>query len=1266
SAASPSVTLDAIAVIVINSSGVAADLRSSTNLSGIGITYNSSAGIRLNTTEQDQTVVLPQRIVDFVNHSNSPLRDELLLRLHTEQLDVFDTNVDGVIKVSELEALSGKTAFSPLYTTTTSRQTAIDVRNLVTALDSNKNGVLEVSEAAAFLSAENAHLATDADRFASGILTDARYFLISRAIDANSSEGSPYAVIEAHGDISLNGYQFAAADLRVSADGNTFRAFIGININLGPFGYVKAFGSLSASADGVAGMLLADISLGKSASGLQIGGTIIVQMNTSTSAATIDSYTISNKTGTVDTRLTQITLEPSKTLVKLGGYFTFGGSFTLRGETSFEVDSGNSTNCTFQFSTSLGLGNFGSFNVSGAARYADGVFAGCISLGVNAITRPLRIDGTFVLQINSGNTPKSFNTSDGSTTTTWIIPANTYQVLISASMKMYGFSVSGNISLGVVDGHFKILINNIDLDFFKIITVKITGHITDSDWKITGLAKWGIKFGPLAMDASMSITIGGTWGGSVYASATLSGKVSASVKIAGVRYSRTLADISANVSFSISTSDVRASASLRVKILGIVIKGSVSWSMQISTTTVAEPTLYSLDGDTLYLNMGSRAAQRGTSFADEQNESFSVLSYDPNSDSTADESLLYITAFGYTKTVSRSAVRHIVVTDAGDGDDYLMVDSDIDADVSVHAGTGDDVIYAYSSASSGTGNSLWGGSGHDVLRGGSGNDKIYGESGDDDLGGGAGADILDAGDGNNIVYGDDDLKDATLSNGSSNNIFSVVEASDDGNDTITVGNGQNIIFGGAGDDLISVSDAASSWNPSRETPVIRRDIAGQTIWLPQLSNSEGSPVSTGGSLTVNGSAAAGTLFFQDGLWKYTFSQSETNTETLSLFLSAPTATPLTLIVQTTLADTAVFTGSGSDSVTWTGSGSSGKLFVSGAAGTDKLRMQNNYSGLTIIPGQQTITVGAQQLSFNTSVEEVELVDAATTTVLATTSASSMQFDSVNFSVQATGVADLRNAVINIASGKFTLTSAGVLGVLQTSVQSLEVSNSGTGSEANVVIADAGDLRISGSGISSNGGTITVTASPAGGGSITMDDSVVINSGAGNVVISAPGNITLSSIQTTIGTISITSTFGAILNGSTQNTSLVGHSGSTFALRAVGGIGTPTAPLQTAIPVLAFQNTTGNVNISNIGGLRIASVDGLSNSTNTGTTTLVATTPIVFAVSTTQTALLVQATESAPANYDSITVNAGVTVTATSGNLVFEAGDSVLVAAGATV
>lgn len=385
-AGSPSISLDALAVVVINGSGVAAEMRSATNLSGIGISYNSSSGIRLNSTEQDQTVVLPKRIVDFVTNSTSPLRNELLSRLHTEQLDLFDTDADGFVTVGELRLLSGNTQWGTLYNATDTSLRVIPISTIAAALDTNANGVLEVTEAAAFLSLGNSHLATDADRFANGVLTDTRYYVIHRAVDPESVVGEAYAVIEAHGDISLNGYQFAAADLRVSAEGSTFRAFIGISINLGPFGYVKAFGSLTASEDGVAGMLLADISLGKSSYGLEIGGTIVVQMNTSSVDATIDCYTINQQTGTVDTTLTQTTIEAGKTLVRLGGYFTFGGSFTLKGETTFIVDSSSSLDCEFQFATRMKLGNFGSFNVFGAARFADGVFSGCISLGVQQIT----------------------------------------------------------------------------------------------------------------------------------------------------------------------------------------------------------------------------------------------------------------------------------------------------------------------------------------------------------------------------------------------------------------------------------------------------------------------------------------------------------------------------------------------------------------------------------------------------------------------------------------------------------------------------------------------------------------------------------------------------------------------------------------------------------------------------------------------------------------------------------------------------------------
>jgi Ca2+-binding EF-hand superfamily protein len=261
----PQISLDALAVVIIDASGVAADMRSTTNMSQIGISYTNTSGIRLNTTGLDQTVTLPARIIDFVNNSKNSLKTELLNRLHTEQLDLFDPDGDGLITVGDLESLSGRTSWEGLYAVSDSRQTQISLKSIVNKLDTDEDGLLELSEARTFLSDSNDHLATVADRFADGVLTDTRYYLVSGALDPGSSTGAAYAVIEAHGDITINGQLFAAADLRVTGTKDEFSAFVGLNINLGPFGYVKAFGSLKAGTDGVAGMLLADISLGKSA-----------------------------------------------------------------------------------------------------------------------------------------------------------------------------------------------------------------------------------------------------------------------------------------------------------------------------------------------------------------------------------------------------------------------------------------------------------------------------------------------------------------------------------------------------------------------------------------------------------------------------------------------------------------------------------------------------------------------------------------------------------------------------------------------------------------------------------------------------------------------------------------------------------------------------------------------------------------------------------------------------------------------------------------
>ena len=80
------------------------------------------------------------------------------------------------------------------------------------------------------------------------------------------------------------------------------------------------------------------------------------------------------------------------------------------------------------------------------------------------------------------------------------------------------------------------------------------------------------------------------------------------------------------------------------------------------------------------------------------------------------------------------------------------------------------------------------------------------------------------------------------------------------------------------------------------------------------------------------------------------------------------------------------------------------------------------------------------------------------------------------------------------------------------------------------------------------------------------------------------------------------------NGTAANTITVGS----LAVRSGGGVN-----LDTAVTDLAFSNTSTAVAIRNTGALTITTVDGLTTSTNTGsTTTLTATSPMTFAVNTT--------------------------------------------------
>ncbi len=211
----------------------------------------------------------------------------------------------------------------------------------------------------------------------------------------------------------------------------------------------------------------------------------------------------------------------------------------------------------------------------------------------------------------------------------------------------------------------------------------------------------------------------------------------------------------------------------------------------------------------------------------------------------------------------------------------------------------------------------------------------------------------------------------------------------------------------------------------------------------------------------------------------------------------------------------------------------------------------------------------------------------------------------------------------------------------------------------------------GGGIDAGASTVTISANQdntddqgftqAGGTTIrTMN----ATADAISISVGGTGGAAIAALQgdTTSGRVTITA--GRAITD--NNDAAMNITANAAVLTAVGGIGSDNA-LETTISSLAFHNIdSGNVRISNTGGLTVANVGSVPTSSNVGNTTLTATSPITFAADTTQADILAQAFESGTPNTDNITVNAGVTVTASTGNVEFEAGDRIIVHATAVV
>ncbi len=283
--------------------------------------------------------------------------------------------------------------------------------------------------------------------------------------------------------------------------------------------------------------------------------------------------------------------------------------------------------------------------------------------------------------------------------------------------------------------------------------------------------------------------------------------------------------------------------------------------------TPLAPGLATAVGTDLFLNVGPRAGDR--KITNEHGDVSAVLTIPDDPNTPADERLnesyiialarnpggdainpavnappvvvpnmLDVSAYGFTQRVT---IPGIIRAAFDDGDDTLVIQSDVFIQAVIDAGAGNDVM------SGGAGDdTILGQAGNDVLTGGAGSDNLYGGNDNDQLDGGAGGDTLDGGAGFDTVdysmanQGTNVGVTVTVTpNGESSgsggdadgdrlisieSVIGTVNNDDirtaygittgvyfeggEGNDILIGGKGEDFLFGGAGADLI-IGDTAT-------------------------------------------------------------------------------------------------------------------------------------------------------------------------------------------------------------------------------------------------------------------------------------------------------------------------------------------------------------------------------------------------------------------------------------------------------------------------
>ncbi len=735
-------------------------------------------------------------------------------------------------------------------------------------------------------------------------------------------------------------------------------------VALGPLGSLNIVGTLKITSAGLVASLALAEGTGQTleGAGIQISALYRLEINTTGDVAYIEHMKINGK-GEYDGIDTNYPLPKYTVDIAAVGTCEIVSFVTIKGAFYLTISGGS---VRVVFDAYLDMSIFGFIHVGGSAMVNTdpAFFLMDVDVSLQFSVAIINLSGNFHLEINTYSRALCPDGSDSGCTNDQKI-ASGFKLRGSANITVLSLTLaSGSIVISYTDGLFRAELTDLTLDFFGFVTIKISGFIqSDGQYELLGWGGVGINLGIVnfgayllvhiwdcaqgvcidqPVPASANYSYPWTWTRRVSGkgvSVQLWGGITINLGIASAR-----ATIAANVTLTNMYAYVSFTVSLRIKLgwCPFCIRFTVhfTWEKYWQRAT-AFPLLAEWEnGDSstgvVVLNVGDRASRRGDLYENIVNENYDIQPYDSDSDGISDG--ISVISMGMQWDFAHV---NLILADFGTGEDQLVVEKGVKADLVAFGGDGDDVITYLGDGTA----TIDGGPGDDVLTGGNGLSTLTGDDGNDVLYAGAGNSVLDGGNGDDTLYGGDG--NDTLYGCDGNDTLN----GGNGNDTLNGGAGYDVLYGGAGDDTLYDDGAGAFYyvmdedgNDVPAAVALCGEACGQPVYdgdrnLLDLTGNDTITI-TGVDHTVDFSDAAEV----DGTWYNYTVNGDAGSDTLIVDNSGDSAANAVTLTATNL--------------TGLGLNASGVLTYSGlevlnvllGSGNDTFTVADTHTGTTVIDG----------------------------------------------------------------------------------------------------------------------------------------------------------------------------------------------------------------------------------------------------------------------------------------------------------------------------